>query len=121
MLLFRACLLERACYLLLNQVRDFFCVVRISAVMALEDAYINAVHGRAPDPKWLSEISSTDFRFRKLVESLVILFSSRLASQAHSNSMGRPTKRWALTRPLAVSVAWASTPGQSVRPAFARS
>ena len=27
--------------------------------MALEDAYINAVHGRAPDPQWLSEISST--------------------------------------------------------------
>ena len=30
--------------------------------MALEDAYINAVHGIAPDPQWLSEISSTGFR-----------------------------------------------------------
>jgi hypothetical protein len=54
---------------------------RINAVMALEDAYINAVHGRAPDPQWLSKISST--HFRKLVESLVILFSSRLASETH--------------------------------------
>ena len=54
---------------------------RINAVMALEDAYINAVHGRAPDPQWLSEISSTDFR--KLVESLVILFSSRFLSETH--------------------------------------
>ena len=66
---------------------------RIGAVMALEDAYINAVHGRAPDPKWLSEISSTDFK--KLMESLVILFSSRLVKpNAHlSGFLTRPRIR----------------------------
>jgi hypothetical protein len=51
---------------------------RISAVMALKGAYMNAVHGRAPDPQWLNEISSTD-----LTRFVVILFSSRLASDTH--------------------------------------
>jgi len=42
-------------------------------VMALEDAYLKAVWGNAPDPQWLSGISSRDFRL--LVESSVVLFS----------------------------------------------
>jgi hypothetical protein len=46
--------------------------------MALKGAYMNAVHGRAPDPQWLNEISSTD-----LTRFVVILFSSRLASDTH--------------------------------------
>jgi len=50
-------------------------------VIALEDAYIKAVWGNAPDPQWLSGISSTNFRL--LVESLIVLFSSRLAGETH--------------------------------------
>ena len=46
---------------------------RSKAVMALEDAYLKAVWGNAPDPQWLSGISSRDFRL--LVESSVVLFS----------------------------------------------
>jgi|ERR1700693_1047212 len=49
--------------------------------MALEDAYLKAVWGNAPDPRWLSGISSRDFRL--LVESLVVLFSTRLAGETH--------------------------------------
>jgi hypothetical protein len=47
---------------------------RIKAVMALEEAYLKAVWGNAPDPQWLSGISSRDFRL--LVESLVVLFQA---------------------------------------------
>jgi hypothetical protein len=54
---------------------------RIKAVMALEDAYLKAVWGTAPDPRWLRGISSRDFRL--LVESLVVLFSSRLPGETH--------------------------------------
>ena len=49
--------------------------------MALEDAYLKAVWGNAPDPQWLSGISSRDFRL--LVESLVVLFSGRLSGETH--------------------------------------
>ena len=55
---------------------------RIKAVMALEDAYLKAVWGTAPDPRWLRGISSRDFRL--LVESLVVLFSSRLQARRTS-------------------------------------
>jgi hypothetical protein len=49
--------------------------------MALEDAYLKAVWGTAPDSRWLRGISSRDFRL--LVESLVVLFSSRLPGETH--------------------------------------
>jgi hypothetical protein len=53
--------------------------------MALEDAYLKAIWGNAPDPQWLSGISSRDFRL--LVESLS--FYSRAACQARRTSWRR--------------------------------
>jgi hypothetical protein len=50
-------------------------------IRGLEGAYIGALHGIAPDPELFGEMSSD--RFKGLIESLALLFSSRLPNETH--------------------------------------
>ena len=55
---------------------------RIKTVMALQDAYLKAVWGNAPDPQWFSGISSRDFRL--LVESFEFCRDRAISCTAES-------------------------------------
>ena len=49
--------------------------------MRLEDTYIRALHGVAPDADLVGEVSSR--QCRALIESLAQFFSSRLPNETH--------------------------------------